>query len=244
VPLPDRASSSHCGGIGDSIWHARNRSISNANTDGTADIFFTACITATAPSAPVCGSPTAVAQVAHPLSPSINISAPMLNINLEDFNFPKHAHGKNAGDSFTTFLTYEDYRSPFPNGPCLDAEVMMVASADNGNTWTTPASVDTTHGHHFFAAISADASTVVVNLSSMSAAGDKYSHEVEVWRNQIVPGATAVGTPQQVFSTLDPIDSNPKGLGLLQSDLYMGIKPPLHILRLHVYHRLIQRTAG
>ena len=58
----------------------------------------------------------------------------------------------------------------------------------------------------------------------MSAHGDKYNHEVEVLRNQIAPGATTVGTPQQVTAILDPIDSDPQGLSLLQSDFYMGIK--------------------
>ena len=100
----------------------------------------------------------------------------------------------------------------------------MATSADNGNTWTIPVSVDTTRGHHFLPAISTDASTGVVNLSYMSASGDKYNHEVEVLRNQIAPGATTVGTPQQVTTTLDPIDSDPQGLSLLQSDFYMGVK--------------------
>jgi len=148
----------------------------------------------------------------------------MVNINLMDFTFPKHANRTNAGGGFTTFLTYEDCKSPFPNGPCLDAEVVMATSADNGNTWTTPASVDTAHGHHFFPAISTDTSTGVVNLSYVSAQDDKYNHEVEVWRNQIASGATTVGTPQRVTTILDPIDSDPQQLGFLQSDLYMGIK--------------------
>ena len=199
-------------------------SFNNANTDGSATILFTTCTPAAAPSAPACGSPTTVAQVPNPLSPSLNISAPMLNIAIQEFTFPKHAHRKNAGGSFTTFLTYEDCKNPFPGGPCLDAEVVMATSADNGNTWTTPASVDTASGHHFLPAISTDTSTGVVNLSYMRAHGDKYNHEVEVLRNQIAPGGTTLGTPQQVTTTLDPIDSDPQGLSLLQSDFYMGIK--------------------
>jgi len=199
-------------------------SFSNANSDGSATILFTTCTPNAAPSAPVCGSPTTVAQVANPLSPSLSILAPMVNMKIMDFTFPKHANRKNTGGSFTTFLTYEDCKSPFPNGPCLDAEVVMATSADNGNTWTTPASVDTASGHHFLPAISTDTSTGVVNLSYMSASGDKYNHEVQVLRNQIAPGSTTLGTPQQVTTTLDPIDSDPQGLGLLQSDVYMGIK--------------------
>jgi len=100
----------------------------------------------------------------------------------------------------------------------------MATSADNGTTWTTPASVDTASGHHFFPAISTDASTGVVNLSYVSAQGDKYNHEVQVWRNQIASGATTLGTAQQVTTIFDPIDSDPQNVGFVLSDFYMGIK--------------------
>jgi hypothetical protein len=199
-------------------------SFNNVNTDGTDDIFFTTCTPAAAPSAPVCGSPTTVASVTNPLSPSFNVARPLVNINMVPFTFPKVANRKNAGGGFTTFLIYDDCKSPFPNGPCLDAEVVMTSSADNGNTWTAPASVDASNGHHFLPAISTDPSTGVVNLSYLSASADKYNHAVQVLRNQIAPGATTVGTPQMVTTVLDPIDSDPKDLGLFQSDEYMGIK--------------------
>jgi hypothetical protein len=199
-------------------------SFSNANADGSADILFTTCAPAAAPSAPVCGSPTTVTHVAHPLLPSITVSVPMVNITLPVFTFPKHANRTNTGGSFTTFLTYEDCKGFLKGASCLDAEVVMATSADNGSTWTAPVSVDTASGHHFFEAISTDTSTGIVNLSYMSASADKYNHEVEVMRNQIAAGATTLGTPLQVTTILDPIDSNPQKLGLLQSDLYMGIK--------------------
>jgi len=199
-------------------------SFSNVNADGSADILFTTCTPATAPSAPVCGSPITVTHVANPLSPSITVSVPMLNINILEYTFPKHANRTNTGGSFTTFLTYEDCRSPFPGASCLDAEVVMATSADNGTTWTTPASVDTASGHHFFPAISTDTSTGVVNLSYVSAQGDKYNHEVQVWRNQIASGATTLGTAQQVTTIFDPIDSDPQNVGFVLSDFYMGIK--------------------
>ena len=199
-------------------------SFTNMNTDGSLDVLFTTCTPAAAPSAPVCGSTTTVTQVANPLSPILNSLTTMVNINIMDFTNPKHANRTNAGGGFTTFLTYEDCKSPFPGGVCLDAEVVMTTSADNGNTWTTPVSVDTASGHHFFEAISTDTSTGIVNLSYMSASADKYNHEVEVMRNQIAAGAIAVGTPQRVTTILDPIDSDPQNLGFLQSDQYMGIK--------------------
>jgi len=61
-----------------------------------------------------------------------------------------------------------------------------------------------------------------VNLTYYSAEGDPFNHEIQVWRNQILPGTTKVGTPQMVTTVLDPIDSNPQQLGLIQSDFFMG----------------------
>jgi hypothetical protein len=119
-------------------------------------------------------------------------------------------------------LLYDDCRNPFPDAPCLNAEVVLTQSTDNGKTWSAPVSIDTATGHHFHPAITTDASTGIVNLAYYSTEGDPFNHEIQVWRNQILPGTTKVGTPQMVTTVLDPIDSNPQQLGLLQSDFFMG----------------------
>jgi hypothetical protein len=199
-------------------------SFGNANADGSENILFTTCTPAAAPSAPACGSPTNVALVQSPLAPSIDILTPMVNINLTAWTYAKHASREETLGNFLTFLTYETCKSPFSGGPCLDSEVVMTVSTDNGNAWTAPASVDTSSGHHFFPAISTDNSTGVVNLSYYSAAGDKYNHEVQVMRNQIARGGAKLGTAQPVTTILDPIDSDPQVLGSFLSDLYMGVK--------------------
>jgi hypothetical protein len=194
----------------------------NSNSDGSDTIFFVTCAPAGAPHPPACGAPTTVANVANPLTPSINVLTPMVNINLLAVTFPKHADRPDSGGTFTTFLVYDDCKNPFTNAPCLNAEVLMTKSTDNGKTWSAPASVDTATGHHFYPAITTDTSTGIVNLAYYSAESDPFNHEVEVWRNQILPGTTTVGTPQMVTGILDPIDSNPQQLGLLQSDFFMG----------------------
>ena len=199
----------------------------NMNTDGTATILLTTCAAATPPAAPECGQPVTVAQVTHPLAPSINIPNPMANINLLAFTFPKHAHRSEPGGGFTTFLAYDDCRSPFSYGNppatvCLNADVKLMASSDGGNTWSAPASVDASPGHHFYPALSADASTGIVNLAYYSTAGDSFRHEVRVLRNQIAPGGTSTGTAQLVTKGLDPIDRDPQSLGYFQSDAFLG----------------------
>ncbi len=196
----------------------------NSNSDSSDTIFFVTCTPAGAPKAPACGAPTTVANVINPLLPNISGFTPMLNINLLAVTFPKHADRADSGGGFTNFLVYDDCKTPFnpPNAPCLNAEVLITESTDNGKTWSAPVSADTATGHHFYPAITTDASTGIVNLAYYTAHGDKFNHEVRVLRNQILPGATTLGAPQTVTGILDPIDSDPLGLGLFQSDFFMG----------------------
>jgi hypothetical protein len=199
-------------------------SFTNSNSDGSQTILFVTCTPAGAPNPPVCATPVTVATVANPLNPNFNVLTPLININLLTETFPKHADRTDSGGGFTTFLLYDDCKNPFdpPNGPCLNAEIQMIQSANSGKTWSAPVSIDTVSGHHFYPAISTDASTGIVNLAYYSAEGDPFNHELRVWRNQILPGTTAVGTPQMVTTVLDPIDSDPQDFGLLQSDFFMG----------------------
>jgi hypothetical protein len=199
----------------------------NANTDGSIDIKFATCIASGAPKAPVCSVPTVVKHVAQPIAPNTTVTTELVNINLLAFTFPKHASRAESGGKFTTFLVYDDCRNPFAQGNppftvCMDAEVLMTTSKDNGKTWSTPVSVNTAAGHHFYPAISTDPSTGITNIVYYSTEGDKFNHEVRVFRNTITPGGTSVAAPQAVTTVLDPIDGDPDGLGALQSDAYMG----------------------
>ena len=196
-------------------------SFTNANSDGSQTVLFVTCTPAGAPNPPACGTPVTVANIANPLNGTLNVLTPLVNINLLTETFPKHANRIDSG-GFTTFLLYDDCRNPFPDAPCLNAEVLLTQSTDNGKTWSPPVSIDTVSGHHFHPAITTDASTGFVNLAYYSTEGDPFNHEVQVWRNQILPGTTKVGTPQMVTTVLDPIDSNPQQLGLIQSDFFMG----------------------
>jgi hypothetical protein len=196
----------------------------NANSDGSDTIFFANCKPAGAPNPPTCAAPVTVATVTNPIAGNINVLEPLLNINLLAGTFPKHADRTDSTGKFTTFLMYDDCKNfTPPNGPCVNAEVLLTASTDNGKTWSTPVSVDKATGHHFYPAITTDTSTGIVTFTYYSTQGDFFNHEVEVWENQIFPGTGTVGTPQRVTKVLDPIDSNPKELGLIQSDFFMGV---------------------
>ena len=198
----------------------------NANSDGSQDIFFVTCTAGSAPAAPVCGTPVQVTHVAQPIAPNVNGSA-LININLLAWTFPKHTSRAESGGSFTSFLAYEDCKNPYqygnpPVNVCLNAEILLTSSTDGGKTWSTPASADTSTGHHFYPALATDASTGIVHLVYYSTTGDKFNHEVRVLRNQIAPGGTVLGSPKQVTKILDPIDGDPQALGSFQSDLFMG----------------------
>ncbi|MGD0361824.1 MAG: hypothetical protein ABSC93_13205 [Bryobacteraceae bacterium] len=193
----------------------------NANADGSDSIEFATCSAGVPPQAPACSAPSLVTEVAHP------IGGRLVNINLQAWTYPKHASRSEAGGAFTSFLAYEDCKDPFTHGNppstvCLNAEVLMTVSTNNGRTWSAPASADTSTGHHFYPAMAVDASTATVHLTYYSAAGDKFNHELRVLRNQVAPGSTTLGTSQFVTQVLDPIDGDPQSLGFFQSDFFMG----------------------
>jgi hypothetical protein len=208
--------------------------ISFANVNGgleglqTDDIFFVTCRPAGAPNPPVCGTPTLVQHVASPINSTFDPLFPLANIDMLMFTYPKHASRAEAGGKFTTFLVYDDCKSPFqfqnpPVSVCVDAEVLIVTSTDNGRTWSSPVSVDTNSGHHFYPSIVTDTSTGIVNLAYYSAEGDFFNHEVQVLRNQIVPGSTSPGAPLPVTTVLNAIDLAPQRIDQNQNDFFFGL---------------------
>lgn len=199
----------------------------NSNTDGSIDIKFVSCSPSGAPHSPICNAPVLVHHVAQPIAPNTTVITELANINLLAFTFPKHANRAESGGKFTTFLVYDDCKNPFVQGNppftmCLDAEVLLTNSKDGGKTWSSPTAVDTATGHHFYPSISTDASRGITNIVYYSTEGDKFNHEVSVFRSTIPFGSTAAGAPQSVTTILDPIDGDPDGLGALQSDAFLG----------------------
>jgi len=196
-------------------------SYKNTNTDGTADIKFVTCRPAGAPKLPTCTAPVLVQHLSQPIFNDLT------NENLIAFTYPKLANRAESGGAFTTFLVYDDCKSPYVQGNppftiCLGAEVVLTTSTNNGKTWSTPVSVDSAAGHHFYPAITTDPSTGIVNIAYYSAESDKFNHALRVFRNQINPGGLTVSAPQPVTKLADPIDGDPDSLALFQPDLFMG----------------------
>jgi hypothetical protein len=200
----------------------------NSNTDGSVDVFFVTCTPAGAPKPPVCGTPKSAQHIAIPINSSLSVLTPVQNFGLLTFTFPKLTNRAEAGGKFTTFLVYDQCKNPFSfqNPPvitCVDAEVLLTSTVNDGATWSKPVPADTATGHHFFPSITTDASTGIVHLAYYSTEGDPFNHSVRVFRNQIRAGTTAPGTPIAVTTVLDPIDETPAREGMLQNDFFLGI---------------------
>ncbi len=201
-----------------------------ANSNGSESIKYVACTPAVAPKVPTCGAPTLVRNIVRPIAPSSGspVQTELLNVNLLAFTYPKHAHRAESGNTFTTFLVYDDCKRQFlqgnpPFAVCLDAEVLMTSSTDNGKTWSTPVSADNAAGHHFYPVIATDASTGFVNIAYYSTEGDTFNHDIRVVLNQIAPGATKIGPAKFVTQTLTPIDSDPGNTGADLFETFIGV---------------------
>ena len=196
-------------------------------------IAFVTCTPAGAPNPPVCGSGTKVTTIQSPLpTPTqFELTTPIKGIDIfSTSTYPKHANRRESNGSFTTFVVYDDCRNPYTPPPpptpqptlCLNAEVKMAVSQDGGRTWTAPVSVDTSSGHHFYPSIAADKSTGTVSVAYYSTEGDSFHHRVRVLLNQVAPGSTTLGAPQQVTRSLVPMDSAPGFLGTDMDDFHIG----------------------
>jgi hypothetical protein len=192
-------------------------------------INFVTCTPAGAPNQPACGTPTAVTTVNEPLGAFVQdfLENEPVNLNVSFVQtYPKHANRQDSAGKFTTFLVYDDCKNVFNPGNgatqiCVTAEVLMTLSTDSGNTWSTPVSVDTAAGHHFFPAISTDASTGTTNLVYYTTEKDTFKHEVSVVLNQIAAGSTTVGAPQFLINKLD-IDDDPGNQGFFLFSTFIG----------------------
>jgi hypothetical protein len=197
-------------------------------------ILFVTCKPAGAPKPPVCGRTTNVTTINNPLPTNTRgfLVNPMQGINIEILSsFPKFANRQESGGGFTTFLVYDDCKDPYTPPPppqnqpifCLNSEVKLTFSTDNGKTWSDPVLVDKTSGHHFYPAISTDQSTGTVNIVYYTTEGDAFHHNVRVFLNQIAPSTTTLGPPQQVTKTLAPMDMSPNELSVDLDDLRIGV---------------------
>jgi hypothetical protein len=186
-------------------------------------IDFVTCTPAGAPNPPVCSKPTTVAMVtAILLGGAAPQGAPPIG-----FSYTQHTNRQESNGTFTTFLVYDDCTNlytapPPPNDPltyCVASRVHMTFSTDNGQTWSTPVSVDNQDGFHFFPTITNDASTGTVTVAHYSTEGDYFQHDIRVVLNQVLPGTTTPSSSKPVTT----FTSNTNfAMGAAGFDLSMG----------------------
>jgi hypothetical protein len=103
----------------------------------------------------LCATPTTTTVVSQPVT-FTGGNGQLIDVNFPfAATYPKHANRLEPGNKFTTFMVYEDCKELFVQGhgspnACLNAQVLITRSTDNGTTWLSPASVDAADGHHFF----------------------------------------------------------------------------------------------
>jgi hypothetical protein len=201
------------------------------NSPPSSTIHFVMCKPSGAPSAPVCSAPTVVANENQALGPSIS-GGSLSGLNLPVFTAARHADRlESGGKTVTTFVVWDrcqtTFQTPSPGSfsTCLNAQVVLSASSDDGATWSAPVPVNSSPGHQFFPWISTDASTGTVNIAYYNTAPDFFHKRIAVSLNQIAAGSTTVGAPIGVTSVPAPWDAdptqNPFAIGF---DYHFGMK--------------------
>lgn len=167
-------------------------------------IKFVTCTPQGAPKAPVCATPTLVANSSVP-----GLFAPG-GSGFHNFLLPKHVNRTEAGGkTFTTFLIYDRCQAivgtPNTLTPvCSKVDVVETFSTNGGATWSTPTAVETT-GHQFMGMIRNDVSTQTINIAYYSTQADLFSQRVKIHLRQIAAGSTALGSANVLTSmSTDP----------------------------------------
>ncbi|MEO8658958.1 MAG: hypothetical protein ABI693_10835 [Bryobacteraceae bacterium] len=194
---------------------------------------FVTCTPVGAPNPPVCATASTAVTIQNPLpTPSqFELTTPIKGIDLfVTGTFPKHGNRLESNGAYTTFLVYDDCRTPYTPPPppspqptlCLNTQVKMVVSADGGQSWSAPVAADAASGHHFYPSIAVDRSTGTSNLVYYTTAGDPFHHRVNVVMNQIAPGSTVLGPQMPLTQFPAPMDLAPGRLHLDMNDFHLG----------------------
>jgi hypothetical protein len=167
-----------------------------------ADIKYVACTPNGAPKPVTCQPATLVTHEKQAIP--FDIFIPGTGLEAAQFvlhTFPKHTHRQDQ-NGIETYVVWERCKVStvikFPglafDTQCPDADLVMAASNDNGQTWHF-ANVDVGPQDQFQPAVSADPSTNIVNIAYYSSQADPFQHRAKVLLRQILPGAS---TPDPV----------------------------------------------
>lgn len=192
-------------------------------------IHFVMCKPSGAPKQPVCSAALVVANESRALGPGI--FGALSGLTLPIFTAARHSNRlETDGHTITTFVVWDRCRTLFTSNPgsyttCLNAQVVMSASKDGGNTWSAPVPVSKSAGLQFFPWIATDDSTGTVNIVYYDTALDMFHQRTALSLSQIARGSTAIGTPIAVTTSPEPWDAdptqNPLAIGF---ELHLGMK--------------------
>jgi hypothetical protein len=170
------------------------------------DIKYVTCTPAGAPAAPTCSSPKLITSETQPV-PSKGGGLGGGNLAAAQFmiaTFPKHDHRQDQ-NGVETYVVWDRCKVALVQGGdvCPDADVILAASKDNGQTWQF-GNVDVSAGDQYFPWIVTDTSTNIVNIAYYSTVGDKMNHRGKVLLTQILPGPLTPDpvTPAQILTTI------------------------------------------
>jgi hypothetical protein len=199
------------------------------NTAPSDTIHFVLCNPSGAPRQPVCSAPVVVADESQALGPGIFGS--LSGLDLPVFTAARHADRLEAdGKTVTSFVVWDRCKVLLNNSQgsyttCLNAQVVISASKDDGKTWSTPVPVNSSAGHQFFPWISTDASTETVNIVYYNTSRDSFHKRIVVSLNQIPAGSMKIGAPISVTGTPAPWDADPSQNPLaLGFDFHFGMR--------------------
>jgi hypothetical protein len=164
----------------------------------------------------------------------LTITASSLSgLNLPVFTAARHADRlETDGKRTTTFVVWDRCKTYFQNPggglfpTCLNAQILLSTSKDDGKTWSAPVPVNTSAGHQFLPGIAIDESTGTVNIAYYNTALDMFHRRVVVSLNQIPSGSTKIGAPIAITSTPEAADADPTQdpLAINFTDFHFGIK--------------------
>jgi hypothetical protein len=182
-------------------------------------IRYARCTTATPPAAPTCTAPVTVFNESKAI-----VDGYLGSTDFDLITYPKHAHRTDSNGT-ETYMVWERCKAATLSGvTCMDSDVVLAASNNNGATWSAPVVIDSASGSQFFCWIAADKSIGTINIAYYSAT-ESWRHRFKVMLVQIPAGAAtpdAGGTPQAVTSGTNEPDADPFLGGMFVGD-YIGI---------------------
>ncbi len=181
------------------------------------DIKYVACQPGGAPAPVVCSPATLIVSEmqAIPFS-AFNPQGPLQSNRFVLHTFPKHAHRQDA-NGIETYVVWDRCKVstavPYPGltfvNKCPDADILMAASADNGQNWHF-ATLDTAAQDQFQPWITTDRATNVLRIAYYTSAADTFfQHRAQVVVRAIPPGGATPDPPDdpQVVTSI-PLEPN------------------------------------